>query len=89
MAEEFGLIVTPELMKYEGALSSPVYLKLNEVANRILTEQMEKTMNLLEQNRKYLDAVVEALVDKERLTSEDLQKILPPVPGMNAETVLV
>lgn len=89
MAEEFGLIVTPELMKYEGALSSPVYLKLNEVANRILTEQMEKTMNLLDQNRKYLDAVVEALVDKERLTSEDLQKILPPVPGMNAETVLV
>ena len=89
MDEEFGLVVTPELMKYEGALSSPVYLKLNETANKILKEQMDKTINLLEQNRKHMDAVVDALVATERLTAEELQVILPPTPGTDAETVYI
>lgn len=84
MDEEFGLLVTPELMKYEGALSSPVYLKLNEAASRILTEQMQETLKLLEENREHLDAVTEALADKERLTTEELQGILPAPPGMPA-----
>jgi len=85
MEEDFGLVVTPELLKYEGALSSPVYLQLNEVANRILKEQMGKTMQLLEENRKNLDALVEVLVKKERLTTEDLQEILPPVPATSSK----
>ncbi|MFW6119010.1 MAG: AAA family ATPase [Planctomycetota bacterium] len=80
MDEDFGLLVTPELMKYEGALSSPVYLKLNEAANNILTEQMERTLKLLEENREHLDAVAEALAERERLTTEDLRRILPPTP---------
>lgn len=85
MEEDFGLVVTPELLKYEGALSSPVYLQLNEVANRILKEQMQKTMQLLEENRKSLDALVEVLVEKERLTTEDLKEILPPVPATSSK----
>lgn len=83
MYEEFGLTVTPELMKYEGALSSPVYLELNEITNKILKEQMEKTLKLLEGNRQHLDTVAEALLDKERLSSEDLKKILPDPPEHN------
>lgn len=77
MDEEFGLLVTPELMKYEAALSSPVYLKVNEIANRILKEQMNTTMELLRENQQHLDAVAGALADKERLTSEELAEILP------------
>jgi len=86
MEEEFGLLVTPELMKYEGALSSPVYLKLNEAANKILKEQMDKTMTLLEKNRQHLDALVEALIGRERLTTEELQNILPQIPDAEMQT---
>jgi len=76
---DFGLLVTPELMKYEGALSSPMYVKVNEAASKILKEQMDLTENLLKVNRKHLDVVAEALVEKERLTTEELQKILPAI----------
>jgi ATP-dependent Zn protease len=79
MDEEFGLLVTPELLKYEGALSSPVYLKVNEAASKILKAEMDRTLQLLEENREHLDAVTAALVEKERLTAEDLQAILPEV----------
>ena len=77
MSKEYGLLTTPELMKYESALSSPIYLKLNRIARRMLEEQMEKTTFLLQENRTYLDAVALALVERERLTTEDLKKILP------------
>ncbi len=79
MEEEFGIIVTPELMKYEGALSSPLYLKLNEAANKILKEQMAQTKSLLEKNRKHLDTVINALIKKERLSGENLKEILPQI----------
>jgi hypothetical protein len=39
--------------------------------------EMNKTLKLLGDNRQHLDAVSQALVEKERLTIEDLQKILP------------
>ncbi len=80
MDEEFGLLVTPELLKYEGALSSPVYLKVNEAAGKILKNEMDRTLQLLEENRKHLDAVTGALVEKERLTAEDLRAILGEIP---------
>ena len=83
MDKDFGLLVTPELM-HEGALSSPVYLKINEAANKILKEQMELTEKLLKENRKHLDAIVKALAEKERLTTEELQKILPDLPSKKA-----
>ncbi len=77
MDQEFGLIVTPELMKYEAALSSPVYLKVNESANRILSEQMDGTLELLAEHREHLDALATTLVENERLTAADLKDILP------------
>ena len=81
MDEEFGLIATPELMKYEAALSSPVYLRVNEAANKILKQEMDKTLKLLEENRRHVGAVAEALVARERLAAGDLQKILPRLVG--------
>lgn len=80
MDDEFGLLVTPELMKYEAALSSPMYLKVNETASRILKEQMEGTLKRLEENRQYLDIVSRALCEKERLTEAELRKLLPELP---------
>jgi len=79
MDEDFGLLVTPELMKYEGAMSSPVYLKVNETANRILKEQMNLTLDLLRENQQHLDNLVKELTERERITSEELAEILPPI----------
>lgn len=79
MENEFGLIVTPELMKYEGALSSPVYLKINELAGKILKDQMACTLEFLNKQRHLLDALANALVVNERLSAEDLKQILPPI----------
>jgi ATP-dependent metalloprotease FtsH len=86
MDDQFGLVVTPELMKYEGALSSPMYVRVNEAAGKILQAEMDRTRKLLEENRAYLEAVTQALIEQERLTAEDLQKILPEIPLPAAQT---
>jgi cell division protease FtsH len=77
MDSEFGLLVTPELMRYEGALSSPVLLKINEAAGRILAAQMQETQKVMEAHREHLDRLTAALLDKERLTGEDVKDLLP------------
>ena len=76
MDQDFGLIVTSELMKYEGGLSSPIHQQINKGISSILSEQMKLTQQLLTENRKYLDAVSDALADTERLAKEELQDIL-------------
>lgn len=78
MSEEFGVAAAPELMKYEAALGSPLFLKMSEIAAGMLAEEMQNTRQLLEQNRARLEAVVDALVQKERLNSQELQSILGP-----------
>ncbi|MFH0765896.1 MAG: AAA family ATPase [Calditrichota bacterium] len=77
MNEDFGLIVTPELFKFEGALSSPMYLKVNDAANKILKEQMELVFQRLRDNHERLEAVAQALISKERLAAEELKAIFP------------
>ncbi|OHB73707.1 MAG: hypothetical protein A2V70_13960 [Planctomycetes bacterium RBG_13_63_9] len=79
MDAQFGVMAAPELLKYEGALSSPMYLKVGEAVANMLKTEMDRTMKLLEENRGQFDAVAEALVNRERLTAEDLQQILPPL----------
>jgi len=46
---------------------------------------MGNTVKLLEEHRSHLDALSEALIEKERLTADDLQKILPPIPEPAAQ----
>ncbi len=77
MDEEYGLLATPEIMRYVETLNSPVFTKVNAAASRILSEEMETTNRLLEETRSHLDAVSQALAKTERLTSEDLKTILP------------
>jgi len=82
MDEEFGLLATPELFKHAEAMSSPTYHRVNEAASKILKEQMEQTLKLLEQNREHLDAVSKALLERNRLYRKDLEAILPAMPTM-------
>ncbi|MFQ5751227.1 MAG: AAA family ATPase [bacterium] len=79
MDEEQGPLVTSELLSYESALSGPEYQILNQKAGKILKEQMEQTINLLEENKDLLESIVSALAEKERLTQKELQEILPPM----------
>jgi ATP-dependent Zn protease len=79
MDEEFGLLATPELFKHAEAMSSPTYQKVNELAGRILKEQMEATMKLMESNRQHLNTVSKALLERNRLYRKDLERILPTI----------
>jgi len=81
MDDNFGLLATPELMKYESALSSPIYLEVNSAAREILGKEMDRALAVLEDNRKHHESVAEALMDQERLTTEDLKRILPELPA--------
>ena len=76
MSEEFGVAAAPELMQFESALASPLYQKLNEISGRMLAAEMDRTLKLLQEHRTSLDAVIEALLAKERLNSEELRGIL-------------
>ena len=51
------------------------------VIEKIFKEQMDKAIQQLQENRIYLDKVSEALLDKERLTAEELKQILPRFMG--------
>ena len=75
MNEEFGLLATPELFKHAQAIGSSTYQRVNEAANHILKEEMDKTLKLLEENRKHLDAVAKALLKKNRILRSDLEQI--------------
>jgi len=76
MNEEFGLLATPELFKYAEAISSPIYQKVNEAVNKILQEEMDKTMKLLGENRQNLDSIAKELIEKNRILRCDLERIL-------------
>lgn len=78
MDEESGLLASPELFKHAEAIGSVAYERVSNSANKILKEQMEKTLNLLGENRQHLEAVSKSLLEKNRLYRKDLEAILPP-----------
>jgi len=48
--------------------------------SEILDQELAQTKQLLQENRKHLDAVIDALVTKERVDTSELQSILPEFP---------
>jgi cell division protease FtsH len=85
MDGDFGLLATPELFKYAQAIGSLTYQRVNEAARKILNEQMDRTIKLLEENRKHLDAVAKALLEKNRVLRSDLQQIVTAAVEGNIE----
>lgn len=77
MDEEFGILAAPELISRERGVGGAAYTRLNEAANRILSEQLLLARKLLTENRKRLDALADALAESERLSAEDLKRLLP------------
>ena len=66
MDNDFGILVAPDLKD-----------KVNEGAKRLLSEQMKETQKLMESNKQYLDSLTSALLEKERLTIDQVKEILP------------
>ena len=79
MDGDFGLLATPELFKHAEGISSPTYQRVNEAASKILKEEMEMTLKLLEENRKQLDIVAKMLLEKNRILRSDIEQLLPDV----------
>jgi ATP-dependent metalloprotease FtsH len=75
MTKEFGLISPHREHIHDGPLS----LKIYEISEKIILEQLEETIKILRKNHIYLDILSEELLEKNRLTGEELEKILGKV----------
>ena len=68
MSESFGLaVIEPQ------DANTP---EIRQEINKILTEQMEKAVSLLRENRAKADALVEMLMDNNSMTGEEIDAVL-------------
>ena len=72
MSDEFGLAVISPAARHSGDLSVSIRSKVNE----ILREQMEKTVEIITQNRAKMDRLVETLLAKNSLNAHEIEAIL-------------
>jgi len=73
MAEEFGQVAI------QPTQDGPLAEKVMKTAEKIVKQQLDKTIEILRENQQYLDRMVEELLKKNTLYREDLEKILPPI----------
>lgn len=76
MYEEYGLFTAPELLGNDALIGGIAFEKMNDLGNKILNEQFEKTKMLLEENIDLLEILVQELIRREKLTNNELRKIL-------------
>ena len=72
MTDEFGLAVVDPDHQNGNSLAPAVH----DAVNRILTEQMEQAVTLIRENKKAVDALVEALMQHDHLTGDEIGSIL-------------
>ncbi|MEQ8171563.1 MAG: cell division protein FtsH, partial [Candidatus Eremiobacterota bacterium] len=71
MSKDFGFLSIGK--DYDDNLS----IEIKGAIDRIIREQLEKASKLLEENRKYLNKLYRTLLEQNRLTGEEMKKILP------------
>ena len=84
MVREFGMAPGIGQVAFHSRQlgDGPLAMQLSRAAEKIISEQMQKAVEELTKNRKYLDLLVDELLEKNRLTLQELEQILPPVtPG--------
>ncbi|MBF0518659.1 MAG: AAA family ATPase [Nitrospirae bacterium] len=74
MSKEIGQITVPLQLNSNDNFSEKVLYAIE----RIINEQLNLAIKELSENKNYLDNLVEALREKNRLTLDDLEQILPP-----------
>ncbi len=71
MSEEFG----PLSPHCDHTGDGPLSLKIYEIAEKIIREQLGESIKILRNNQLYLDILSEELLEKNRLAREELEKI--------------
>ena len=72
MDEAIGLMtLTPE-----EAQKGPMAAVVNERINAVLRDEMARTVELIQSGRKKIDRLVERLMEKNKLTKEEIEEIL-------------
>jgi ATP-dependent Zn protease len=70
MDEEFGIAA---LSREE---ESPLSLEINRRVNAVLKEQLAEATNAIKSGKKKIDRLVHALLEKNKLTREEMEKLL-------------
>jgi cell division protease FtsH len=72
MDEEIGLISFSE----EEATHGPMAPVINAAVAKLLKQEMQRTIETLQSHQTYVEAIAEALVDKNRISAEEIQQLL-------------
>jgi ATP-dependent Zn protease len=72
MDDEFGMAV----MSQEEATRGPLAAKVSGRVSEIIKEEMANTIDIIQKNRGRLDRMVNALLDTNKLTREEMEKLL-------------
>ncbi len=71
MDEQFGLAY----VKPENALNGELSSEVRAIVNKILSEELEKTIRIISENRAKIDALVEVLMVKNHLNGNEIASI--------------
>ena len=71
MDEDFGLAVV-----YGAAAEGEMSAEIRTAVNRILKEQMQEAIRLISENKEKIDALVNALMEKNYLNAEEIRQVL-------------
>jgi len=79
MVGEFGMCqeIGPLALDTRRIHDGPLAARLARATGRIVKTQLDRAIEELERNREFLDRLVAALLDRNRLTRQDLEAILP------------
>ncbi len=77
MDDDFGLAVVNNTTASNGEMS----VEVRESVNRILKEQMEEAVRLIEENKDKIDSLVEELMSKNHLNSKEIEEVITRSSG--------
>ena len=77
MVLEFGMSKDFGFLSADKDFSHTLSIEIKGAIDKIIREQLEKAVKILEENRKYLNKLSKTLLENNRLTKEEMKKILP------------
>jgi ATP-dependent metalloprotease FtsH len=80
MNEALGQVALPDAADGR-AMDGPLAAKTMEAAEHVVRQELDNAIRVLEQNRENLEQLVGGLLEKNRLTCEELEDILPSAGG--------
>lgn len=80
MSDEVGMLA----LSPAESMTGPLALKVNEAVSALLRQQMDLTVQLLSQHRAHLEQLADALCERNRLGTSEMEAILGPPPVKRA-----